>query len=71
MPGWWSALAPSWGYHGDDGNKFEHVNISGVGILYGETYGPGDVVGCGVDFTTETIYYTKNGTRLRRCNASF
>ena len=29
-------------------------------------YGPGDIVGCGVNFTDGTIFYTKNGTLLRK-----
>lgn len=69
MPGWWSAFAPSWGYHGDDGRKFEYVDTKEEGVPYCETYGPGDIVGCGVDFMKGTIYYTKNGKSLRTCNA--
>ena len=63
MPGWAGNGAPSWGYHGDDGNKYANVNF---GEEYGEGYGPGDVVGCGVDFTAGTIFYTKNGILLRK-----
>jgi len=64
MPGWGSACAPTWGYHGDDGMKFELVQSSKVGVPYATTYGPGDVVGCGIDFEHGTIYYTKNGVVL-------
>jgi Ran-binding protein 9/10 len=28
------------------------------------TYGAGDVIGCGVDFTSRSVYFTKNGVRL-------
>lgn len=69
MPGWCTAKAPSWGYHGDDGYKFEHVNLTCMGVPYNETYGPGDIVGCGVDFARGTICYTKNGILLRMCDA--
>ena len=62
MPGWLGTGAPTWGYHGDDGKKFA---CSGSGEQYSGTYGLGDTVGCGVDFTNETIFYTKNGSLLR------
>jgi hypothetical protein len=56
MPGW---LNGSFGYHGDDGKKFSE---SGVGEDYAETFGTGDVVGCGID--NGEIYFTKNGRNL-------
>ena len=57
MPGWSHG---SWGYHGDDGKKFE----SGIGSTYGPVYGTGDVIGCGIDWKTESVFYTKNGESL-------
>ena len=71
MPGWRSAQAPSWRYHRDNRKKFTYTQINSLGIRYGESYGLGDVVGCGVDFTKEIINYTKNGTRLRMYYSSF
>lgn len=62
MPGWPGNGAPSWGYHGDDGKKF--ASTLDRGKQYSERYGPGDTVGCGVNFTDGTIFYTKNGTLL-------
>jgi len=56
MPGW---LRGSWGYHSDDGKKFSE---SGSGEDYAETFGRGDVVGCGID--NGAIYFTKNGRHL-------
>ena len=51
MLGW---DAGSWGYHVDDGKKFE-CGLSGA--KYGDTFDIGDVIGCGVN-----SFYTKNGT---------
>ena len=39
----------------------------GGGSQYGPQYGTGDVVGCGIDFTTRSIFFTKNGCRLPDC----
>lgn len=46
MPGWDEA---SWGYHSDDGGVF---HASGSMLReYGPSFGAGDVVGCGVDWS--------------------
>ena len=57
LPGWHGG---SFGYHGDDGCIFRQAAI-------GTSYGPkftsvdGDVVGCGINFYSNTIFYTYNG----------
>jgi Ran-binding protein 9/10 len=58
MPGW---ISGSWGYHGDDGKKYCQ---NWQGTDYGPTYGAEDVVGCGVNFTTNSAFFTKNGQYL-------
>lgn len=65
MPGWGQN---SWGYHGDNGGIFDQ---DGTGKPYAhELYGPGDTIGCGIEFRESfgegSIYYTKNGVRLRK-----
>ena len=57
MPGW---DRKSWGYHGDDGGLF-HSSGTMVREDYGERFGAGDTVGCGVDFTSKVS--TKNAKR--------
>jgi len=59
MPGWYRGM---WGYHGDDGILFLE---RGFGPNYSETYGVGDVVGCGVD-KEQNLFFTKNGVHLGR-----
>ncbi|KAK0208025.1 concanavalin A-like lectin/glucanase domain-containing protein, partial [Desarmillaria ectypa] len=58
LPGW---EPNSWGYHGDDGCSFATERN---GTAYGPTYGLGDVIGCGIDFTTNRAFFTKNGTLI-------
>jgi len=50
MPGW---SRRSWAYHGDDGKIF----AVGTGSSYGPTYSTGDVVGCGIDLQSGTIFF--------------
>lgn len=70
FPGWPARQdapsAKSWGYHGDDGFTFtstsEDDRTGSTGS--GDPYGPGDTVGCGVDLTSRTIWFTRNGVKL-------
>lgn len=64
-PGWEGG---SWGYHGDDGNCFHNSNC---GKNYGPKYTTGDVVGCGINFNTGCIFFTKNGHNLGMRGPSF
>lgn len=57
QPGWEEG---SFGYHSDDGNKYQ----DGKNEIFGPSFGTHDVIGCGIDLITNTIFYTKNGFYL-------
>ncbi|KAF8973823.1 concanavalin A-like lectin/glucanase domain-containing protein [Flammula alnicola] len=58
LPGW---EPNSWGYYGDDGSA---LSTDRSGSQYGPPFGTGDIIGCGIDFTTFKAFYTKNGTPI-------
>lgn len=59
MPGW---DEHSYGYHSDDGGIF---HASGTKERsFGPPYGPGDTVGCGVNYMNGGIFFTLNGEFL-------
>ncbi|KAL4559268.1 hypothetical protein LXL04_031405 [Taraxacum kok-saghyz] len=55
QPGW---EANSFGYHGDDGLLYRG---QGKGEAFGPTYSTGDVVGGGINYTSNEFFFTKNG----------
>lgn len=58
LPGW---DPESWAYHGDDGKTF---CCQSTGKSFGPTFSSGDTIGCGVNFTDGTGFFTKNGNFL-------
>ena len=58
LPGW---EKDSYGYHGDDGHAF---SCSGVGKTYGPTFTTGNIIGCGINFLDQTVFYTKDGNMV-------
>jgi len=65
FPGWPnpSQNALTWAYHGYDGGIFESSRKAGA-RYFGKPFSVGDTVGCGVDYTTGTIFWTHNGEKL-------
>ena len=49
------------GYHGDNGLVYSNSITTKKGESYGPTFGKGDVIGCGIDFESNTVFFTKNG----------
>jgi SPRY domain len=61
MPGW---NEHSFGYHGDDGGIY---HASGRMLTqFGEIFGAGDTIGCGIDYRTNRVFFTRNGEFLGR-----
>ncbi|KIJ68831.1 hypothetical protein HYDPIDRAFT_179848 [Hydnomerulius pinastri MD-312] len=58
LPGW---EKNSWGYHGDSGTI---CSGDKNGTPFGSTFGVGDIIGCGIDFSQHKVFYTKNGALL-------
>jgi ankyrin repeat protein len=58
LPGW---NRHTYGYHGDDGAVFHN---RGRGTPWGPRYTTGDTVGCGINFRTKEVFFTKNGEFL-------
>lgn len=58
LPGWEKT---SFGYHGDDGQIFRGLQ---GGVPYGPMFTTGDVIGCCLNFIDNTVFYSKNGSRL-------
>ncbi|KAL9088488.1 MAG: hypothetical protein Q9165_006212 [Trypethelium subeluteriae] len=52
-----------WDYHGDDGWCAASLDPE-ARTVHLDKYGPGDTLGCAVDFTTSKLFFTKNGTAL-------
>jgi len=59
MPGWDDE---SFGYHGDDGGIF-HGQGETV-RRFGPSFGKGDTVGCGLEYSTRKLFFVKNGKFL-------
>lgn len=63
MPGW---CRDSYGFHSDDGGIFH--DAGSMVCRFAPSFGPGDVVGCGIDFGaangTGDIFFTLNGRWL-------
>jgi ankyrin repeat protein len=65
FPGWRNIRAPnshSWAYHGDDGNFYSSTGYKSKGKF--EKYGPPDTVGCGINYKSQSIFFTRNGQRI-------
>ncbi|KAF1993817.1 hypothetical protein P154DRAFT_449259, partial [Amniculicola lignicola CBS 123094] len=52
----------TWGYHSEDGGIFNYP--VGTTSYTNGTFGTGDVIGCCVDPTLGTAYFTKNNEKL-------
>lgn len=68
FPGWpprgAAPSARSWGYHGDNGCLYDSCREDNAVHASETPYRAGHTVGCGVNLTTQTIWFTRNGQRL-------
>ena len=54
--------------------KFEIIDTLSSRMLklfepaFGQHYGPGDTVGCGLEMDAKEIFFTRNGVRIGRCS---
>lgn len=53
----------SFGYHSVNGRKYCY-GYNNEGKAYGPTFTVGDVVGCGINFSQDEVFFTKNGKNL-------
>jgi hypothetical protein len=63
IPGW---EPDSFAYHGDDGQVFSNTTS---GKAYGPKFTTLDVIGCGINFRTNSAFFTKNGQMLGMCSS--
>ena len=67
FPGWPNKNAPSshsWAYHGDGGGFFSSFKNRKAGES--RSYGPGDTVGCGVDYEKGIVFFTRDGEKIEK-----
>jgi hypothetical protein len=57
----------SWAHHGDDGSFF--TSSKQLPVARGKPWNVGDTVGCGIDYDTNTIFFTRQGVKLGTCEA--
>jgi Ran-binding protein 9/10 len=56
------------GYHSIDGCIYDFsVGLDADEIDGNQSYGKGDVVGCGIDWNTDEFFFTLNGQLERMC----
>lgn len=82
-PGW---DQHSWGYHGDSGNSFDCSVEAPYGPTFSSSFRvlfwvscfayaslalAGDVIGCGVDFSSNEAFFTKNGDLIGISNVLY
>lgn len=58
----------SYGYHCDDGGKYESRFYPSEPVLYHEVWDIGDTVGAGFDPERSTMFFTKNGKWICECS---